>query len=63
MSDAVIYGFGLVHLILYASLGLSFVVYQAVRIIGGIAKLIWDHRDDIVPRFEAIGISRNGKSE
>ncbi len=50
--DRAVYYFGLIHLLLYAGLGLSFVLYNVCRIVPGIAKTLWEHRNDIVPRYE-----------
>ena len=50
--DSAVYAFGLIHLLLYAGMGLSFVVYVAFRILPGIAKTIYAHRDDVLPRYE-----------
>lgn len=50
--DTAVWYFGLLHLLLYAGMGVSFVIYNAFRILPGIAKTIWQHRDDVVPRYE-----------
>lgn len=52
MNDSAIYYFGWLHLFLYAGLGFSFVCFCAARLIGGIAKLLWAHRNDALPRLE-----------
>lgn len=52
MDNAVFY-FGLIHLLFYAGMGVSFVIYNAFRVIPGIAKTIWQHRDDALPRYDA----------
>ncbi len=51
--DSAIYGFGFIHFLLYAGLGLSYIVYHTFRNITGIVKTIWKHRDDALPRYEA----------
>ncbi len=50
--DRAVWAFGLVHLLLYAGMGLSFVVYNVFRIIPRIIRTIWQHRDDVLPRYE-----------
>lgn len=51
MSDA-IWFFGFLHLLLYSALGFSFIAYQVFRIIPGISKVLWQHRNDLFPRYE-----------
>ena len=51
MSDF-IWAVGLLHIVFYGLMGVAFVGYFAFRTIGGIAKVIYSHRDAAVPRFE-----------
>lgn len=50
VSDLVWY-VGFLHTLLYVGMGVSLVTYFAFRTIGGIAKVIYQHRDSAVPRF------------
>ncbi len=50
--DSAVFYFGLAHLLLYAGMGLAFVIYNAFRILPGIARTIYQHRDDVLPRYE-----------
>ncbi len=50
--DRAVFYFGLAHLLLYTAMGMSYVVYNAFRVIPGIAKTLWEHRSDVLPRYE-----------
>ena len=51
VSD-LIWTVGLLHVLFYSFMGVAFVGYFAFRTIGGIARVIYQHRDAAVPRFE-----------